>query len=60
MVQNSRKTVFFYAAFCFLGAIWAPPNQPQKFLKDLKGGRMYGPMCTLKDKPLIKALGAFL
>jgi hypothetical protein len=50
---------FFYDAFVFWGAIWAPPNQPKKVNKGPQVGSLYGPMSKLKNKPLAKPLGPF-
>jgi hypothetical protein len=58
--KTTGKMFFFYAAFVFFRAIWAPQNQPKKVSKGFQVGRMYGPMSKLRNKPLTKALGAFL
>jgi hypothetical protein len=59
MLQNNQKTVFFYLAYDFFGAIWAPPSRPRKVNKGQQIGGMYGSMSKLDDKPLTKSLGPF-
>jgi hypothetical protein len=45
--------------FFHFGAIWAPPNEPKKILKNLQVGKTYGPMSELENKPLTKLIGPF-